>query len=76
MKFFFGLLFGLGFGLVVGLLFAPQSGEATRAQLRKHRLGQEIQARLQEAIIEGNKSYNRTKTELTDRYVRAKSGEF
>ena len=33
MKFLWGLIVGLGLGIAVGLLLAPQSGEATRAQL-------------------------------------------
>ena len=33
MKFLWGLLAGFGLGVAVGLLLAPQSGEATRAQL-------------------------------------------
>ena len=33
MKFLWGLLAGFGLGIAVGLLLAPQSGEATRAQL-------------------------------------------
>ncbi|MFL5664516.1 MAG: YtxH domain-containing protein [Ktedonobacteraceae bacterium] len=33
MKFLWGLLIGFGFGVAVGLLLAPQSGEATRAQI-------------------------------------------
>jgi gas vesicle protein len=33
MKFLWGLLVGFGFGVAVGLLLAPQSGEATRSQI-------------------------------------------
>ncbi len=33
MKFLWGLLAGFALGVAVGLLLAPQSGEATRAQL-------------------------------------------
>ncbi len=33
MKFMWGLLVGFGLGVAVGLLLAPQTGEATRAQI-------------------------------------------
>lgn len=33
MKFLWGLLVGFGLGVIAGLLMAPQSGEATRAQI-------------------------------------------
>jgi gas vesicle protein len=82
MKFLIGLLLGLGFGVIIGLLVAPQSGEATRAQLgeqgiqlRPEVFSEEIRGRAQEALIQGSKLYRRTKTELTDRYARAKSGD-
>ncbi len=82
MKFFTGLLLGLGLGVIVGLLVAPQSGEAARAQLsecgiqlRSDAWSEGMRARAQEALVQGNKLYNRTKTELADRYARAKSGE-
>jgi gas vesicle protein len=81
MKFLIGLLLGLGFGVLIGLLVAPQSGEVTRAQLGEQAtqlnpgFSEEIRARAQEALVQGNKLYNRTKTELTDRYARAKSGD-
>jgi gas vesicle protein len=35
MKFLWGLLAGFALGVAAGLLFAPQSGEATRAQLNE-----------------------------------------
>jgi gas vesicle protein len=82
MKFLAGLLLGLGFGIIIGLLVAPQSGEATRAQLgeqgihlRPDVFSEDIRARAQEALVQGSKLYSRTKTELTDRYARAKSGD-
>lgn len=82
MKFLIGLLIGLGLGVVVGLLVAPQSGEATRAQLNERgiQLGSgtfsdEIRGRAQEALVQGRNLYSRTRQELTDRYQRAKSGE-
>jgi len=82
MKFLMGLLLGLGLGIIIGLLVAPQSGEATRAQLseqgiqlRPGAFSERIRARAQEALTQGNKLYGRTKSELTDRYARAKSGD-
>jgi len=82
MKFLMGLLLGLGLGVIVGLLVAPQSGEATRAQLseqgiqlRPGAFSEGIRARAQEALVQGNKLYSHTKAELTDRYARAKSGD-
>lgn len=82
MKFIVGLLVGFGLGVVAGLLLAPQSGEATRAQLSEQGiqlnagvLNDEIRARAQEALVQGRELYARTKTELSDRYSRAKSGE-
>ena len=80
MKFFVGLLLGFGLGVAAGLLVAPQSGEATRAQLneqgvqlRSTAFNDEIRARAQEALVQGRELYSRTKTELNDRYTRAKS---
>ena len=82
MKFFVGLLIGLGLGVVVGLLIAPQSGEATRAKLneqgimlRSGTLSDEIRSRANEALTQGRELYARTKDELTDRYSKARSGE-
>ncbi|GCE47881.1 YtxH-like protein [Thermosporothrix hazakensis] len=82
MKFIWGLLVGLGLGFVLGLLFAPQSGEETRAQLseqgvllRSGGFSDEIRARAQEALAQGRELYSRTKNELSDRYTRARSGE-
>jgi gas vesicle protein len=82
MKFLTGLLLGLGLGILVGLLIAPQSGEATRAQLsergiqlRSGGFSDQIRARAQEALVQGRELYSRTKGDLTDRYQRAKSGE-
>jgi gas vesicle protein len=75
MKFIAGLLLGLGLGVVVGLLFAPQSGEATRAQLGEQgillntdSLKEELRARATEALAQGRDLYSRTKGELTERY--------
>lgn len=82
MKFFTGLLLGLGLGFFIGLLFAPQPGEATRAQLaeqgillRSGNFSDEIRTRANEALVQGRELYNRTKDELSDRYTRAKSGD-
>lgn len=84
MKFFLGLFIGFGLGIAAGLVLAPQSGEATRAQLgeqgimlrdRSTGLSDEIRARATDALSQGMEMYNRTKGEMTDRYSKAKSGE-
>jgi gas vesicle protein len=84
MKFIWGLLVGFGLGLAAGLILAPQSGEATRAQLseqgvmlrdRSADLSSEIRARANEALAQGRELYTRTKSELTDTYAKSKSGE-
>ncbi|MBO0779973.1 MAG: YtxH domain-containing protein [Ktedonobacteraceae bacterium] len=82
MKFLWGLVLGLGLGFILGLLFAPQSGEATREllsergiQLRSGALNDELRARAQEALSQGRDLYSRTKDELTTRYHQARSGE-
>ena len=82
MKFFVGLLIGLGLGILVGLLVAPQSGEETRSQigeqgvlLRTGKLNDQIRARAQDALTQGRDLYNRTRSELGERYARAKSGQ-
>jgi gas vesicle protein len=75
MKFIAGLLLGLGLGVVIGLLFAPQSGEATRAQLGEQAIllnpdqwKEELRTRATEALAQGRDLYSRTKGELTERY--------
>jgi len=75
MKFIAGLLLGLGLGVVIGLLFAPQSGEATRTQLGEQgillntdNLKEELRARATDALAQGRDLYSRTKGELTERY--------
>lgn len=75
MKFITGLLLGLGIGVILGLLFAPQSGEATRAQLSEQGImlksgnfTEELRARANEALAQGRDLYSRTKNELTERY--------
>jgi gas vesicle protein len=82
MKFLVGLLIGLGLGVLVGFLIAPQSGEETRARieeqgvlLRSGKLNEQIRTRAQEAVVQGRDLYNRTKSELGERYARAKSGQ-
>ncbi len=82
MKFITGLLLGLGLGVLVGLLIAPQSGEETRLQLSERGIqlkpgvfNDQVRARAQEALIQGRELYSRTKSELNDRYTRAKSGD-
>jgi gas vesicle protein len=84
MKFFLGLFIGFGLGIAAGLVLAPQTGEATRAQLgeqgimlrdRSTGLSDEIRARATDALSQGMEMYNRTKGEMTDRYSKAKSGE-
>lgn len=82
MRFLTGMLLGLGLGIIVGLLVAPQSGEATRAQLseqgiqlRPDAFSEGIRARAQEALVLGDKLYSRTKAELTDRLPRVKAGD-
>jgi gas vesicle protein len=81
MKFLLGLLVGLGLGVAIGLLIAPQSGEATRAQLsergvmlRSGSFNDQIRARASEALSQGRELYTRTKGELTERYNQARSG--
>ena len=84
MKFLFGLLVGFGLGIAVGLLMAPQAGEDTRAQLseqgvmlrnRSTSLPGEIRTRATDALSQGRELYQRTKTELTDQYSKARSGQ-
>ena len=89
MKFILGLLFGFALGVVVGLLLAPQPGEATRAQLgeqgvslteqvrsRANSLSGDLRTRANDAMAQGLEVYNRTKGELSERYTQAKSGNF
>ena len=85
MKFFWGLFIGFALGIAVGLLLAPQSGEATLAQLseqgitlreRSGGLREQLRARTTEALAQGRELYSRTKDELTEQYSKAKSGQF
>ncbi|HLI07029.1 MAG TPA: YtxH domain-containing protein [Ktedonobacteraceae bacterium] len=82
MKFVFGLLLGFALGVLAGLLLAPQSGDATLAQLseqgvtlfnRTSTLGDELKARATEAVTQGRQIYDRTKDELTQRYNQTRS---
>jgi gas vesicle protein len=82
MKFLLGLFLGLAAGVALGLLFAPQSGELTRAQLREQGVllnsgsfNDQVRSRANEALTQGRELYSRTKIELTDRYNKARSGE-
>lgn len=87
MKFMWGLLLGLGAGVAVGLLLAPQSGEATRAQIgeqgvsltdqirsRANFFSDDMRSRASDAMVQGRETYTRTKGDLADRYSQAKSG--
>lgn len=83
-KFVIGLLVGFGLGIAVGLIFAPQSGEATRAQLseqgiilrdRSAGLTGQLRERATMAMSQGREMYARTKGELTESYMKAKGGE-
>jgi gas vesicle protein len=84
MKLLWVLLAGFALGVAVGLLLAPQSGEATRAQLgeqgimlrdRTGKLPNELRTRANEAMVQGREVYTRTKGDLTERYSKAKSGD-
>ena len=83
MKVFIGFLAGFALGVAAGLILAPQSGEATRAQLseqgivlrdRSSGITDEIRARATNALSQGRDMYSRTKDELTDTYTKAKTG--
>lgn len=82
MKFFWGLCIGLALGVAAGLLLAPQSGEATRAQLSEQGITlssgglQELRSRANDALAQGRELYSRTKDELTAQYSKAKAGQF
>jgi len=81
MKFTFGLLLGVGIGVVIGLVVAPQSGEATRAQLQEQGImlrsgvtNDTIRARANDALAQGRELYARTRDELTARYNQTQKG--
>ena len=84
MKVVLGFLAGFALGVAAGLILAPQSGEATRAQLseqgiilrdRSSGLTDDIRARATNALSQGREMYARTKGELTESYTKAKKGE-
>jgi len=81
-KFFWGLFIGFALGIAAGLLLAPQSGEATRAQLGEQGIIlssgglQELRSRATDALAQGRELYSRTKDELTAQYSKAKAGQF
>jgi len=84
MKFAIGLFVGFGLGVAVGLILAPQSGDATRAQLseqgivlrdRSAGVTGQLRDRATNAISQGREMYARTKGELTETYTKAKSGQ-
>ena len=84
MKFVLGLLVGFGLGVAAGLILAPQSGDATLAQLGEQRVVlsdrsasiiDQIRSRANEALAQGREVYDRTKGELSERYSNAKSGQ-
>jgi gas vesicle protein len=84
MKFAIGLFVGFGLGVALGLILAPQSGEATRAQLseqgivlrdRSAGLTGQLRDRATNAFSQGREKYARTKDELTETYVKAKAGQ-
>jgi gas vesicle protein len=84
MKFFLGLLVGFALGVAAGLILAPQSGEATLAQLGEQRVVlsdrsasviDQIRSRATDALAQGREVYDRTKGDLTERYSKAKSGQ-
>ena len=84
MKVIIGFLAGFALGVAAGLILAPQSGEATRAQLseqgiilrdRSSGFSGEIRARATNALSQGRDMYARTKGELTETYNKAKTGQ-
>jgi gas vesicle protein len=84
MKILIGFLAGFALGVAAGLILAPQSGEATRAQLseqgivlrdRSSGFASEIRARATNALSQGRDMYSQTKDELTETYAKAKKGE-
>ncbi|HYX51671.1 MAG TPA: YtxH domain-containing protein [Ktedonobacteraceae bacterium] len=84
MKVVLVFLVGFALGVAAGLILAPQSGEATRAQLseqglvlrdRSSGLADDIRARATNALSQGRDMYAQTKGELSETYTKAKKGE-
>jgi len=85
MKFTVGLLVGFGLGVAPGLLLAPQSGEATRAQLNEQgimlrdrgagMIGSDLRTRASDAFAQGREIYQRTKEELGSMRTHTKTSE-
>lgn len=60
-----GILFGLAVGVVLALLFAPQSGEETRAKLQEQR--EQFSNRYDDALDQGREAYSRARDEVMTR---------
>ena len=84
MKFLLGLFLGLGLGIIAGLLLAPQSGEATMAQLnqqgvmlrdRSGEVSQGLRSRATDALAQGRELYTRTRGEMADRLTKVRAGQ-
>ena len=54
MKFILGILFGFALGVVVGLLLAPQPGEATRTQISEQGVNLTEQVRSRANSLSGD----------------------
>jgi gas vesicle protein len=85
--FFFGLMLGLAVGATLGILFAPQAGEETRAQLDEstvdlRRFGRsgyqgvadKLRERYGDAFALGREAYERGKEEVLERYNKTRTG--
>jgi gas vesicle protein len=85
--FFFGLLLGVAVGATLGILFAPQAGEETRAQLSDsttdlRKFGKDgyqgfaagMRERLDDALAQGRAASTRASDEVLSRYNKIKSG--
>lgn len=85
--FMLGLVFGMAVGATLALLYAPQAGEETRAQLveqseewRQASQGgvggvtQQVRARYGDAFAQGLDAYQKAKEEVLTRYNKARNG--